>query len=84
MIEYDEMQQIKTDLYDHFKNVFVLQDECNDRHEKINGKFANDDKRIDLIIQNLKHTENKLIVNNWLTFAVLGAIITLVIGFFGR
>lgn len=65
-----------------FDERYVLQADCNERQERINGKFANDDKRIDLILQNQVHSDKKMTLNNWLTTAILGVIITLVIGFF--
>lgn len=42
----------KTDileLQDILDDRYVLQSSCNDRQEKINGKFSNDDKRIEII-----------------------------------
>ena len=59
-----------------------MQDTCNERQEKINKKFANDDKRIDILIrqQELNNKQQKL--NNWLTSAIAAGIITLVIKIF--
>ena len=61
---------------------YVLQSDCNEKQERVNSKFANDDKRIDLIIQNQANSDKKMTLNNWLTTAILGAIITFVISYF--
>ena len=77
----DIMELIKV-----FDDRYVLQSECNEKQESINKKFANDDKRIDLILaeqkQMRKETKNGLKFNNWLTAAVLGAIVAAVIAFY--
>jgi hypothetical protein len=69
-----------------FDDRYVLQSDCNEKQENINKKFANDDKRIDLILaeqkQMRKETKSGLKFNNWLTTAVLGAIVVAVIGFY--
>ena len=74
-----ELQTILDDRY-------VLQTDCNEKQEKVNAKFANDDKRIDLILAEQKQmrteTKSGLKFNNWLTTAVLGAIIVAVISFY--
>lgn len=74
-----ELQKILDDRY-------VLQSECSDKQERVNAKFANDDKRIDLVLQEQKQmrteTKSGLKFNNWLTAAVLGAIIAAVIAFY--
>ena len=59
----------------HFDDRYVLQSECADIQEGVNSKFANDDKRIDLLISQQK-------INNWLTLAIAGGIISLVIKVF--
>ena len=59
----------------HFDARYVLQSECADMQECVNSKFANDDKRIDLLISQQK-------INNWLTLAIAGGIISLVIKVF--
>ena len=59
----------------HFDARYVLQSECADIQAGVNSKFANDDKRIDLLISQQK-------INNWLTLAIAGGIISLVIKVF--
>ncbi len=78
MITREDMDIIKAELDERY----VLQSDCNEKQEKVNSKFANDDKRIDLIIQNQANTDKKMNLNNWLTMAILGAIITFVISYF--
>ena len=69
-----------------FDDRYVLQSDCNEKQENINKKFANDDKRIDLILAEQKQmrqeTKSGLKFNNWLTTAVLGAIVAAVIAFY--
>lgn len=69
-----------------FDDRYVLQSDCNEKQENINKKFANDDKRIDLILaeqkQMRKETKNGLKFNNWLTAAVLGAIVVAIVAFY--
>ncbi len=82
MIEHDDIMELKK----VFDDRYVLQSDCNEKQEKINTKLANDDKRIDLILveQKLmrKETRSGLKFNNWLTAAVLGAIISAFVGFY--
>lgn len=81
-ITHEDIQELKK----VFDDRYVLQSDCNDRQEQINGKFANDDKRIDLILAEQKQmrqeTKSGLKFNNWLTAAVLGAIVVAVITFY--
>lgn len=69
-----------------FDDRYVLQSDCNDRQESINKKFANDDKRIDLILAEQKQMRQEqqsgFKLNNWLTTAVLAAIVAAVIAFY--
>lgn len=81
MVTHEDIQELKK----VFDDRYVLQADCNDRQEHINSKFANDDKRIDLILQEQKQmrmeTKTGLKFNNWLTTAVLGCIIVGIITF---
>lgn len=45
MLEHDDIMEIKRVLDDRY----VLQHSCNETQEQINRKFANDDKRIEVI-----------------------------------
>ena len=64
-----------TELKKVFDDRYVLQSSCSEIQEANNSKFANDDKRIDLLISQQK-------INNWLTLAIAGGIISLVIKVF--
>lgn len=37
----------------HFDDRYVLQSDCNDKQEAVNKKFANDDKRIELVTRDI-------------------------------
>ena len=78
MITREDMDIIKAELDERY----VLQSDCNEKQTKISGRLANDDKRIDLIIQNQANSDKKMTLNNWLTMAILGAIITFVVSYF--
>ena len=69
-----------------FDDRYVLQSDCNEKQENINKKFANDDKRIDLMLAEIKQMrkehKNGLKLNNWLTAGVFAAIIAAVIAFY--
>lgn len=45
-----EIAEIK-ELEQHFDERYVKQKDCDDKQEAVNKKFANDDKRIEIIIQ---------------------------------
>lgn len=64
-----------TELKKVFDDRYVLQSECDNIQSKVNSKFANDDKRIDLLIHQQK-------TNNWLTTAIASGIIALLIKVF--
>lgn len=80
-ITHEDIQELKKVLDDRY----VLQSDCNEIQEGVNKRFANDDKRIDLILteQRQMRTETKsgLKFNNWLTIAVLGCIVVGIVGF---
>lgn len=67
----DEIKELEH----HFDERYVLQSECNEVQATVNRKFANDDKRIEILIQQQK-------INNWLTTAIAGGIVALVIKIF--
>lgn len=64
-----------TELKKVFDDRYVLQSDCDATQQKINNKFANDDKRIELLI----HQQT---INNWLTTAIASGIIALLIKVF--
>ena len=81
-ITHEDIQEIKKVLDDRY----VLQSDCNEIQDGFNQKLANDDKRIDMILleqkQMRKETKSGLKFNNWLTAAVLVAIIGAVVAFY--
>ena len=82
MIDHNDIMELKK----VFDDRYVLQSDCNEKQETINKKLANDDKRIDLILaeqkQMRRETKSGLKLNNWLTTAVLGAIVAGMIAFY--
>lgn len=70
-ISHDDIMELKK----VFDDRYVKIEECNDRQEKINRKFSNDDKRIEILVNQQK-------INNWLTLAIASGIIALVIKVF--
>ena len=81
-VTHEDIQELKK----VFDDRYVLQSDCNEKQEQVNKKFANDDKRIDLILagqeQMRQETISGLKFNNWLTAAVLGAIVSAFVGFY--
>lgn len=79
---HEDIQELKK----VFDDRYVLQSNCVEVQEANIKKFANDDKRIDLILleqkQMRQETKSGLKFNNWLTAAVLGAIIVAFVGFY--
>ena len=75
-ITHEDIQEIKRVLDDRY----VLQSDCNEVQEAFNSKLANDDKRIDRILLLQENNLRAVKKNNWLTTAVLGVIISAVIG----
>jgi hypothetical protein len=64
-----------TELKKVFDDRYVMIEDCKDTQNQIGSKFSNDDKRIELLINQQK-------INNWLTLAVASGIIALVIKVF--
>ena len=64
-----------TELKKVFDDRYVMIEDCKDTQKQINTKFSNDDKRIELLINQQK-------INNWLTLAIASGIIALVIKVF--
>ena len=83
---HEEVTAIKTEIIAECKNIFVQIDDCNTVQAGNQKKFANDDKRIDVILfeqkQMREETKSGLKFNNWLTAAVLVAIVGAVVAFY--
>jgi hypothetical protein len=84
-LTHEEITAIKNEIIAECKNMFVQIEDCNDKQEQFNLRFANDDKRIDLMANDIKQmrseTKSGLKFNNWLTTAVLGCIIIGIVTF---
>lgn len=78
-LTHEEITAIKKEVIADCKNLFVQIDDCTDKQNEVNKRFANDDKRIDRIMYLQEDTNNKLTKNNWLTITILGVIITTVV-----
>jgi hypothetical protein len=78
-LTHEEITAIKKEVIAECKNIFVQIDDCNDKQNKVNEKFANDDKRIDRMLILQENTTKSLQKNNWLTTAILSVIIGIVV-----
>ena len=74
-ITHEDIQVLKKEFDDRYVRI----EDCNEKQEGINKKFANDDKRIDLILLRQEEGNKDIKKNNWLTTAILGVIISVVI-----
>ena len=70
-VNHEDIQELKK----VFDDRYVLQSDCDSTQQRINNKFANDDKRIELLVR-------QQTINNWLTGAIASGIITLLIKVF--
>lgn len=73
-MEHDEVMKLQN----AFDDRYVLKDDCVERQEMVNKKFANDDKRIELLIQKW-NTLEKLV---WtIATATVGTLVTTIVQF---
>lgn len=73
MLTRDDFKEIKKELDDRY----VLQSDCNDKQETVNKKLANDDKRIDKLLDRFD-TVSKLL---WvIASSVIGALVLELLG----
>lgn len=73
MLTHDDFNEIKKELDDRY----VLQSDCNDKQEAVNKKLANDDKRIDKLLDRFD-TVSKLL---WvIASSVIGALVLELLG----
>ena len=68
-LSMEDMNFIKKELDDRY----VMKSDCSDRQEAVNKKFANDDKRIELIAQDFNTIKNLIKV---VATASIGSLIT--------
>lgn len=83
LFSVEQLDYLNKHFDDKYNSKFVLVDECNEKQEKVNNKFANDDKRIALALQSLDSYDKRMALNNKLTVAILCGIITLVFTLIG-
>ena len=73
MLTRDDFKEIKKELDDRY----VLKSDCNDKQEAVNKKLANDDKRIDKLLDRFD-TVSKLL---WvIASSVIGALVLELLG----
>ena len=53
-LEHSEVQAIKKEILDEADERYVKIESCNEKQEAVNKKFANDDKRIDKLIDRME------------------------------
>jgi hypothetical protein len=53
-LEHTEIQALKKEFFEEADDRYVRIEDCNDKQESINKKFANDDKRIDKLIDRME------------------------------
>lgn len=61
---------------DEFDGRYVRQATCDERHRAVSNKFANDDKRIELLLQRLTSYDKLLWI---ITTSVVGMLVTSVV-----
>lgn len=63
-------------MLDEFDGRYVRQSTCDERHRAVSNKFANDDKRIELLLQRLASYDKLLWI---ITTSVVGTLVTSVV-----
>ena len=53
-LEHGEIQAIKKEFFEEADERYVKIEDCNEKQEAVNKKFANDDKRIDKLIDRIE------------------------------
>ncbi len=53
-LEHSEVQAIKKEILDEADKRYVKIESCTEKQEAVNKKFANDDKRIDKLIDRME------------------------------
>jgi hypothetical protein len=70
--DHSEIQTIKKEIFEEADERYVKIEDCSEKQEKVNAKFANDDKRIDKLIDRMS-LWNKLL---WaITSSSIGALV---------
>ena len=74
-MEHSEYVKLQSQLQDHFDGRYVKVEDCEKRAEMFDKLLNKDNVRLSVIEQQQK-------INNWLTLAIAGGIISLVIKVF--
>lgn len=53
-LEHGEIQALKAEFFDEADERYVKIESCTEKQEAVNKKFANDDKRIDKLIDRME------------------------------
>lgn len=53
-LEHNEIQSLKKEIFEEADERYVKIDVCNDKQDAVNKKFANDDKRIDKLMDKME------------------------------
>ena len=76
-ITHEDLQEIKRVLDERYVQIV----DCDTTQKAIDKKFANDDKRIDILLLEQKKGNNDIKKNNWLTTTILAILIAGVVGY---
>ena len=72
-IDYEDIKAIKKEILEMTDERYVHVGDCNDKQEMVNKKFANDDKRIDKLVDRMNLWSKLLWV---IASASIGSLIT--------
>lgn len=78
MFSTEQIDYLDKHFDERYDKKFVQIDYCQKQQKNISSKLSNDDKRIELILQNQNQLDKKIALNNKLTTAILCGIVTLV------
>lgn len=74
-LTHNDVQELIKMLDERYDKKYVWVKDCDERQKDIISRFANDDKRIELLVQQQR-------INNWLTSAIAAGIVALLIKVF--
>jgi hypothetical protein len=78
---HEEYQKFKDEIFAEADNRYVAIDVCNEKQEKVNGRLANDDKRIDIIAHDFGIIKKLM----WaMTSATIGSLVATVFEIFSK
>ena len=76
ILEHSEIQALKKEIFAEADQKYVKIDDCTERQESVSKKFANDDKRIEII------SHDFAVVKKLMWAVASGSIGSLVVAFF--